>query len=545
MIKTLFLLFALSLQLFALNDLNDSNATVTKTEQNSSNYIDTKELNTLTQKLNALNKDDYLNNEWTKTYSAYITHKKLLDRRDEIKKKISKLKFYKKLTRIQTNKLKKLNSELKVLNDKINLLKDFDKDPFKKLIEPPSLKDAPKITNPFAVIGGYSYLKDLKNKKINYINKYDTLIHTINKLKERSLILSKIYMLTNSQLDKQHLKSVNKELKELYTIKDIFTTTKELFLKKSDEIKLSIKKDIKRELQKALKTLIIALVFLFIFLGLKYLINKYLSDKESFYTVNKVINILFITILVLTLLFSYLENVSYLITILGFASAGIAIAMKDWFMSLMGWFVIVIGGAIHVGDRIKVVRGNTEYVGDVIDISMLRITIHEDITLTTYTVNRRAGRIVFIPNNYIFTDLISNYSHSGLKTVWDGIDFYITFDSNVNKATTIAKNIAKQYSKGYTDITRKQLNRLRSKYQLRNTNVEPRVFSFIESHGMRISTWYLTNSYATLTLRSTISNKIIEEIAKEPDIEIAFPTQSLYHDKGIPKPELIQEGTDV
>jgi small-conductance mechanosensitive channel len=155
--------------------------------------------------------------------------------------------------------------------------------------------------------------------------------------------------------------------------------------------------------------------------------------------------------------------------------------------------------------------------------------------------NRRAGRIIFVPNNYIFTDMIANYSHSGLKTVWDGIDFYITFDSNSSKAMNIAKTVAKRYSKGYTDITRKQLNRLRSKYQLKSTNVEPRVFSFIEGYGMKVSVWYLTNAYATLTLRSTISTKIIEEIQKEVDIEIAYPTQSLMVNSAIPKPEILEK----
>jgi small-conductance mechanosensitive channel len=218
---------------------------------------------------------------------------------------------------------------------------------------------------------------------------------------------------------------------------------------------------------------------------------------------------------------------------LGFASAGIAIAMKDWFMSILGWFVIIIGGAIHVGDRVKFVRQGMEYVGDIVDISLLRMTIQEDITLTTYMHNRRAGRIIFVPNNFVFTDMIANYSHAGLKTVWDGIDFMITFDSNVSKATSIAKEVTKKYSKGYTEITRKQLNKLRSQYSMKNTNVEPRIYAFIEPYGIKISAWYHTNSYATLTLRSTISMEIIERLQKEDDISLAFPTQSIYVDKDV------------
>ena len=196
----------------------------------------------------------------------------------------------------------------------------------------------------------------------------------------------------------------------------------------------------------------------------------------------------------------------------------------------------MFGGAVHVGDRVKFVRDGVEYVGDIVDISLLRMTMHEDVTLTTYTTNRRTGRMIFIPNNFIFTDMIANYSHAGLKTVWDGIDFVVTFDSDFKKAASIAKEVTKKYSKGYTDITRKQLNKLRSQYHIKNTAVEPRILTFIEPYGMKISAWYLTNSYATLTLRSTISAEIISRIQAEEGISLAFPTQSIYVDKDVPKP---------
>jgi small-conductance mechanosensitive channel len=114
-----------------------------------------------------------------------------------------------------------------------------------------------------------------------------------------------------------------------------------------------------------------------------------------------------------------------------------------------------------------------------------------------------------------------------MKTVWDGIDVTITFDSNHKKAMYLIKTIAKKYSKGYTDIARKQLNLLRNQYSLKNTNVEPRIFSILEPHGLTISIWYMTNSYAALSLRSTISAEIIDMINETEDIAIAFPTQTI------------------
>jgi small-conductance mechanosensitive channel len=124
--------------------------------------------------------------------------------------------------------------------------------------------------------------------------------------------------------------------------------------------------------------------------------------------------------------------------------------------------------------------------------------------------------------------MIANYTHGSLKTVWDGIDITITFDSDHKKAAHIVKEICRKYSKGYTDITRKQINKLRDRYSLKNSNVEPRVFTFIEPNGMKISAWYLTNAYATLTLRSTISGDIVDAFNAEHDITIAYPTQTFY-----------------
>lgn len=49
----------------------------------------------------------------------------------------------------------------------------------------------------------------------------------------------------------------------------------------------------------------------------------------------------------------------------------------------------------------------------------------------------------------------------------------------------------------------------------------------IEPNGLRISMWYQTNAYATLALRSTISGEMMEQILKEDDIHIAYPTSKV------------------
>jgi len=499
-------------------------------------------LDLLMLRLRALDRQSDRDNLWTKIYSSYATYQALKKRQEELIHRIFKLRHKARLTPEEQQKLEAYSLERQTNVGKLQLLNEFQHDPFKKLLEPPATGEIPKIGNPFGIITAFSYLKKLQSDQQLYAENFRSLKRTIEVLRQEQKLLKQIlrYRPDDAKL-KERLQRLTREIDTLLPTYEIFKTTQEVYNKKIDEIRLKVNAEIRREITKA-ATIAGILLFLFIlFLIFKHLVRKYMSDKESFYTVNKISNLLFITVLVMVLLFAYIENVNYLVTILGFASAGIAIAMKDWFMSMMGWFVIVLGGSIHVGDRIKVVRNGAEYVGDVVDISLLRMTVQEDITLTTYMHNRRAGRIIFVPNNYIFTDMIANYSHAGLKTVWDGIDFNITYDSDAAKAAAIAKEVAKKYSKGYTDITRKQLNKLRSSYHLKNTNVEPRVYTFVETYGIRVSVWYLTNAFATLTLRSTISSEILERLRSEKEIALAYPTQSVYMQRPIPHPELPPE----
>ena len=539
MIRWLFILLLWNSSLLAVES-NSSNILINK-EDNSSKTLFTSEKENMIALLlvrkDKLEEDIKKNNIWSKIYSNYNTFLELQKDQEVLKAKISILSKKKKLSDSQRVQLDSYIEEEATIKSKLHLLREYKQNPFRKFIKPEPIEEEPLVSNPIAIISAISFQKKLQTQLEEYNERYESLKSIVNKFKEERYILNQLIQDVEKNKEyKDKLDDIEKRIKTYTPILEIFKTTQSVYSKEIDEIKLKLKKNIKKEMQKSATVGSVILFFLLFFLLGKYLVRRYMEDNERYYTINKIMNLSFITLFVMTLLFGYIENVSYLVTVLGFASAGIAIAMKDWFMSIIGWFVIVIGGSVHVGDRVKFVRGKVEYVGDIVDISMLRMTMHEDVTLTTYLANRRSGRMIFIPNNFIFTDMIANYSHAGLKTVWDGIDFIVTFDSDIQKAASIAKEVTKKYSKGYTDITRKQLNKLRSSYSIRNTNVEPRILTLIEPHGMKISSWYLTNAYATMTLRSTISLEIIERIQAEESVSLAFPTQSIYMDKDVRKP---------
>ncbi|MDX4067565.1 mechanosensitive ion channel domain-containing protein [Aliarcobacter skirrowii] len=513
--RVITLIVFLSITLFASQEI--------KNEKSSEPILEIENLveqNILLDKILKI-QNSYKDNILIKRYSNYLSYSKIANELDILKES---LKTKKKFNDEQEYQL--LN-KIRVKENELELIGEYRGSPIGGLINPPDIGAIEKITNPFGIIGALSNIKIIESNREQFTKLELQLIDLIKSLKEEEELYNQIYLLDSKPQYEEKINFLTKQIRDFEIVLDIVGTSSEVYDRKVEQVILETKNQISQQVEKILDILLIIFIFFVVTFLVKLALKKYFLQSENYYIVNKVINFTLVILIVMVLLFSYIDNVAYLVTILGFASAGIAIALKDWFMSIFGWMVIVTSGFIQVGDRIRVTKGDVETVGDVLDISLFKITVKEDVTLVSYMKNRRAGRIFFVPNNYIFSELIANYSHSELKTVWDGIDITLTFDSNHKKAQKIIREILKHYSKGYSDITRKQLSKMRNKYQLRATGVEPRVFTFIEPYGVVISGWYLTNSFAALVLRSTISTEILDAFMKEDDINIAYPTQQI------------------
>lgn len=427
---------------------------------------------------------------------------------------------------------------LVTLKKQQNLLEQYRTKPFGELLDKPMLEAATTLTNPFEIFSAFSYIKHISSIKANMQHNQQDLDKLLTIIDKKSTILNEITQNTKiSNTEKKPYKDAlaitQEQNLELQSARNILETTIDVFNKDADEIEANLEYQIKNQILKLIYIGIGILLSIVIAFFLKLIAKRYIEHHERAYTTSKVINVFNITIIFLILLFAYIDNATYAVAMVGFASAGVAIAMKDMFMSTLGWLVIVVGGSIHVGDRIRVKKENEVFIGDVLDISMLRITIYDDITQTSYRENHRAGRLIFIPNNYIFTNLISNYTYGDLKNIWDSVSVCITFDSNITKAKKIALEVASTHAKLYTEQTRSQMQRMRDRFALAHSalNVDPRVFNFVKENGMDISVWFQNYAYGTLKLKSVIAQEIVEKFLNEDDIHIAYPITRIVYEK--------------
>ncbi|ACM64026.1 mechanosensitive ion channel family protein [Campylobacter lari] len=476
----------------------------------------------LEEKLNQLH-NNLSYNTWVEKYNNFNAYKKTQEEILALEKEGLKAN--------ERNKII-IERQILILKERLELLNEYKSMNFSKLIlAPDDIEKMDPLTNPLAIISAYSHIKKLKRDREDFINLLNSFKKTLEELIKENILIAELAKISPNQKRQEELALSNQMVRDFSQTLRFGEISYSVYEKKiQDEINKTTA-SIKVQGLRAFNVILGIIIAIAVAFMLKFIARKYIEDNDRFYTANKIINFINVNVIVLIILFGYIENISYLVTVLGFASAGLAIAMKDMFMSMLGWCVIVFGGSFRVGDRIRVFQNGNQYIGDIIDISFLRITLYEDITLLTYTDNRRSGRIVFIPNNFIFTNLISNYTHHGMKTVWDGLDITLTFDSNHQKALEIVQDIVTKAAKGYTKIAKESMEKLRNEYSIRNPRVEPRFFTFFENYGLRISAWYMTNSYMALVLRSNISKDIINEFNKHDDIKFSYPSQNIYFSK--------------
>jgi len=80
------------------------------------------------------------NNTWSKIYSSYHTFQLLKKKRNILNAKIETLTKIKKLTKQQKEALKEYKERTVILNDKLQQLKEYEENPFKKLLNPPNIE---------------------------------------------------------------------------------------------------------------------------------------------------------------------------------------------------------------------------------------------------------------------------------------------------------------------------------------------------------------------------------------------------------------------
>lgn len=205
-------------------------------------------------------------------------------------------------------------------------------------------------------------------------------------------------------------------------------------------------------------------------------------------------------------------------TFLGLLSAGIAVALADFFLNLAGWVYIVTRHPFRIGDRIEI--GSN--AGDVVDIRVLRFTLME--IGNWVGGDQPTGRLVHVPNGGLFRESMANYTET-FNHIWHEIPITITFESDRHLAERLILDVlTAQHTPEEAEHTRADFTAATSHYVLQANDVDPSVWVDVVDFGVELTARIVIHPRRRRATHDQIWRDVLDAFAAEPTVELAYPT---------------------
>ncbi len=278
-----------------------------------------------------------------------------------------------------------------------------------------------------------------------------------------------------------------------------------------------------------LKSIIIVLVLFLVRLVVLKLICRKLDDLRARYQWKK--TTLYVTVIISLMVLGniWFAGFESLTTYLGLLSAGLAIALKDPLVNIVGWGFILWRRPFQVGDRIQI----GDVAGDVIDLRIFQFSLME--IGNWVEADQSTGRIVHVNNGLVFTSSLANFS-KGFSYIWDEMPVVVTFESDWKKAKEILKKVVREQAGDLSAEAELALRKAASKFMVFYKNLTPIVYTQVDDIGVRLTMRYLCEPRKRRITEEKIWEAVLDAFAAEDSIDFAYPTQRFYHNVQEGKP---------
>jgi small-conductance mechanosensitive channel len=191
--------------------------------------------------------------------------------------------------------------------------------------------------------------------------------------------------------------------------------------------------------------LVIALIGLFFDGWIERLLGKMSMDRRQVETLRTVTRVSVQIVAVLFIILVIFGPPTQLGTFLGLAGAGLTVALKDFIVGFLGWFVLMGKNGIRLGDWVEI-NGVT---GEVLELGMFHTVLLETGNWTDS--GHPTGRRVTFTNSFAIEGHYFNFSTSG-QWLWDelqvvlpiGLDPYPIVDAIQKKVLEATSESARQ-----------------------------------------------------------------------------------------------------
>jgi small-conductance mechanosensitive channel len=226
-------------------------------------------------------------------------------------------------------------------------------------------------------------------------------------------------------------------------------------------------------------------------------------DQRRIRTLSRIFRLVIQVLALVAILLVVFGAPSQLSTVIGLATAGLTVALQDFILAFVGWFILMGRTGIGVGDVVEI----DGVMGEVVDIGLFRTTLLET---GNWTANGHpTGRRVAFNNKYAISGKFFNFSTAG-QWMWDELtitvpqneDTYATIERIHATVTSATKDDALQAEREW-----QQASGLRSFAQF---SAEPAVNLRPSASGVDLVVRYVTRARSRFEQRNRLYQYVVD-----------------------------------
>lgn len=229
-------------------------------------------------------------------------------------------------------------------------------------------------------------------------------------------------------------------------------------------------------------------------------------ERKQKSTLQAMLRISLRIVIVLVMLMVVFGKPSHLSTVLGLAGAGLAVALQDFILSFMGWFVLMGRHGIRVGDWVEINPNSfTGVRGEVIEITLFRTVLLETGNWTE--PGHPTGRQVAFMNMYAVSGYYFNFSTSG-QWLWDELQVAIPAGRKPYPLIERIRALVAKETQAHTVLAESEWQRVSHRYGTKLFSAEATVSVRHTNNGILAVVRYMTRADERTDLRHRLNDGI-------------------------------------
>ena len=258
-------------------------------------------------------------------------------------------------------------------------------------------------------------------------------------------------------------------------------------------------------------TIVLAAILLLLFADrwLERLLTRARVDRRQLATLRSVVGVALQIVGVVVILLVLVGVPGQLGTMLGLAGAGLTVALKDFIVAFIGWFVLMGRNGMRIGDWVEI----NGVSGEVVELGMFRTVLLETGNWTD--AGHPTGRRVTFTNSFATAGHYFNFSTAG-QWLWDEVSVMVPYDRDPHAiADAIQKEVTAATAQSVTQAEQEWRRAARGQGEAA-FSAQPAIAVRPAGGGVEIAVRYVTRASERLALRARLYQTAVQLLSQHP-----------------------------